>query len=635
MGALARWSRRLSLDGLEDRTVPAAVGYYDMGLGQGHPAQVAPITAAGHTAVELFDLTAADLAGIDVLFVQNANNAGYGDEYLARLADVQAAVAGGLTLVIHDRCVDSAELILPGGSGFTVVRSSADARDVNVLDDTTLATHGPGGVVSDASLDGGNDSDHGYALASSLPADAVGILTTGDPTHLVTFSYRYGFGNVVYSSIPLDYYLANRGANPTAMAAVYAPNVVAYAVDLCNVRPTAAPGSFSTAEDTAVTGRLGASDPDGDPLTFRIVIGPAHGTVTLTDPAAGTFVYTQRPDYSGPDSFTYEASDPRGGTAVGTVTITVEPVNDAPAAGPDAGASAGGAVALDVLANDADVEGDPLTVVSVTQGQNGSVAIDGGRVVYTPGTRFSGTDSFTYTVSDGNGGTATAAVTVTVTASNGAPAADAGPDVTAAEGDMVSFAAAASDPDGDPLVFVWDFGDGSTATGPAATHRYADDGVYRAVLTVADGRGGVTTAGRTVTVVNVAPAVSVSGPARAPAGQPAAFAAAPSDPGPADGLAVSWQVTDERGRVVAAGAGNAFTFTPDRPGSYRVACTVTDGDGGVGHAESRLTVTAPPAPPRPIAQLVTKVLGFLRDLLDRLPEPPRGKALNGGGCYRD
>lgn len=82
--------------------------------------------------------------------------------------------------------------------------------------------------------------------------------------------------------------------------------------------------------------------------------------------------------------------------------------------------------AVNVLANDTDANGDTLTVVSVTQGANGSVAITGGGtgVSYTPNANYFGADSFTYTVSDGNGGTDAAAVTVGVSNVNDAPVAN-------------------------------------------------------------------------------------------------------------------------------------------------------------------------------------------------------------------
>ncbi len=212
---------------LEGRIVLSNVGYYDMTLGQGNPNQVAAIVASGQTPVQLFDLTAADLVDIQVIDVQNPNNSGYGTEYISRLTEIQNAVNAGAVLVIHDRFVDSAETILPGGAGFNVVRDFSDASNIDVLDNTTLVTNGPGGIVNNTTLDGGNSSSHGFAFSNSLPVAAKQILTTGDATHIVTFGYDFGAGAVVYSSIPLDFY---RGG-VTAFATIYAPNVIAYAAD--------------------------------------------------------------------------------------------------------------------------------------------------------------------------------------------------------------------------------------------------------------------------------------------------------------------------------------------------------------------------------------------------------------------
>lgn len=57
-------------------------------------------------------------------------------------------------------------------------------------------------------------------------------------------------------------------------------------------------------------------------------------------------------------------------------------------------------VTIDVLSNDSDLDNDPLMVTSVSQPLNGSVGINGTQVVYTPTTGFSGSDTFSYTVSD-------------------------------------------------------------------------------------------------------------------------------------------------------------------------------------------------------------------------------------------
>lgn len=210
----------------------ANVGYYDVTSGEGSPNQVAPITAVGHNPVQVFDLSPAELSSIDVLMVQNSNNSGYAAEFLGAIADIEAAVSAGLSLVVHDRYVTEAETVLPGGGSFDIIRDFSDDANIQILDNSTLVTNGPAGVIDDTTLDGGNSSSHGYAVAGTLPADAVFILSRSASDEIVDFCYQYGSGFVYFSSVPLDFYLGGAGNNPPADAfrEIYAPNVVANAV---------------------------------------------------------------------------------------------------------------------------------------------------------------------------------------------------------------------------------------------------------------------------------------------------------------------------------------------------------------------------------------------------------------------
>jgi hypothetical protein len=159
------------------------------------------------------------------------------------------------------------------------------------------------------------------------------------------------------------------------------------------------------------------SDPDGDTHTVSAAANGSRGTVQVVN--GGTAIrYSPSANANGADAFTYTLSDAHGATATGTVNLTVTPVADPPAATNDAAnTSPGTPVAINVLANDSDPDGDALTVSAVTQPANGSAAITGGgqNVTYTPPAGFTGSASFAYTASDGNGGTSTATVTVTVT----------------------------------------------------------------------------------------------------------------------------------------------------------------------------------------------------------------------------
>src|SRR4030095_14010842 len=87
--------------------------------------------------------------------------------------------------------------------------------------------------------------------------------------------------------------------------------------------------SVTTDEDTAKAITLAATDAEGSTLTYTIVTGPAHGTLSGTAPA---LTYTPAANYNGADSFTFKANDGTADSNLATVTITVTAVNDAPVA---------------------------------------------------------------------------------------------------------------------------------------------------------------------------------------------------------------------------------------------------------------------------------------------------------------
>ena len=183
-----------------------------------------------------------------------------------------------------------------------------------------------------------------------------------------------------------------------------------------NRPPVAANDTATTALNTAVTLSVLAndSDPDGDALTVTATSTPAHGSVTAN--ADNTVTYTPVAGYSGPDSFGYTISDGKGGTASAQVSVTVSPGNRAPVATNDTLTTSVDAPAtVSVLANDSDPDGDALTVTGASTPANGTVVVNAnGGITYTPAAGYVGTDSFTYTISDGRGGVGGASVSVTV-----------------------------------------------------------------------------------------------------------------------------------------------------------------------------------------------------------------------------
>ena len=158
------------------------------------------------------------------------------------------------------------------------------------------------------------------------------------------------------------------------------------------------------------------TDADGDPLTVTLASTPTHGTARL---AGNRVEYSPAPGFVGADTLTYAVRDGRGGSNTAVVRVTVEPptlpVNRPPDAVNDtAFAAFQTAVLIDVLANDTDPDGDPLTVATTAAPAHGSIRLVGTRIEYTPDAGHQGIDVFHYAVADGRGGGDVASVSVTV-----------------------------------------------------------------------------------------------------------------------------------------------------------------------------------------------------------------------------
>ncbi|WP_420630755.1 Ig-like domain-containing protein [Candidatus Leptofilum sp.] len=180
-----------------------------------------------------------------------------------------------------------------------------------------------------------------------------------------------------------------------------------------NDTPEAQDDAPVTNEDTMVMIDVlsNDTDPDGDSLSVTNVSDAAHGTAVSN---GNQIQYTPDPNYYGTDIFTYTVTDGEF-SDVATVTVTIISVNDAPEANDDAATTtAGTEITIEVLNNDDDpVEGSGLTLVSVSNPANGTATISGTEILYIPDDGFTGTDQFSYTISDGTT-TTTAVITVTV-----------------------------------------------------------------------------------------------------------------------------------------------------------------------------------------------------------------------------
>ena len=152
-----------------------------------------------------------------------------------------------------------------------------------------------------------------------------------------------------------------------------------------------------------------------------------------------------------------------------------------------------------VLANDRDVDGNPLVVSAAGPAGNGTVVRNAnGSITYTPRNRFAGIDTFSYTISDGQGGTATATVSVIVGAALNSPPRANRDTVTTTMSTPITIAVLANDvdPDGDTLLLeaVTSPAGGAAVANPDGTITYTPAAGFRGqdrfTYTVSDGRGG-------------------------------------------------------------------------------------------------------------------------------------------------
>ena len=192
-----------------------------------------------------------------------------------------------------------------------------------------------------------------------------------------------------------------------------------------NRRPLAANQAATTAEETAQSITLTGSDADGNPLTYDLVSGPAHGVLFGTAPNLAYQPAANFPadNFNGADSFTFTVRDASLTSAVATVNITVTSVGDAPQATPQS-INAVANVENSLILAGTDGEIYPLSYTLVTNPTHGTLSGTAPNLSYLPDPDYHGPDSFTFKVTDGEGAISSNA-TVSINVIYDAPVADA------------------------------------------------------------------------------------------------------------------------------------------------------------------------------------------------------------------
>lgn len=492
---------------------------------------------------------------------------------------VTVTVANALPVAAADTTATPANVAL----SIAVLANDTDLNDSALYDDPLAVDSVTDPVDAEGAVVGAVVAEEDGTLTYVPPAGFVGDVTF---TYLVTDS----FGGL---------------SQPATVTVNVAAN-----------DPLAADDTAVTDSGTAVTVDVLDNDtsPSGGELSVTETGGlaPGLGTLTIAEGGAGV-TFTPAAGTVGEVTFTYTVSDGLGGSATGQVTVTVG--NAAPTAADDEVATGSGTpVTVDVRLNDADLNGDVLTVTISGQPASGSAAVNAdGTITYTPAASFAGSASFDYTISDGRGGSARATVTVVV--ANGAPvAADdeartvAGEavdvDVLANDGDVngdaLSVTIATAPADGRAVVNA----DGSVTYTPDAAFTGTDTFTY----TVTDTAGATASASVTIVVDSGAPEPDDDAVTTGP-GELVVIAVLDNDAG--DDLRVV-EVSQPQGGRVTVNTDGTVTFDPDTgfEGEANFTYTVSDGRGGT--ATATVTVTVAAAPARPDGYLLSRVSGPTR-----------------------
>jgi PKD repeat protein len=276
-------------------------------------------------------------------------------------------------------------------------------------------------------------------------------------------------------------------------------------------------GTANGSEGGTVTFGVTASDPDGEAiasLTADTSALPSGNDASFTangTNTSGTFTWHPVSGDAGTYTVTFTATNAMTGTA--STSIQVSGVNHAPVVSAPASelVDEGQQLTFGVSATDQDGDAVGLSATGAPPGASFNDNGDNtGTFDWTPSYSQSGSYTVTFVGNDGNGGTGSASTAIEVGNVNRAPTADAGGPYTGIVNVAVSFdGSGSSDPDGDALTYLWDFGDGgsSAETNPSHTYTSTAGSPYAVTLEVSDGSRSDTD-GTTATILDVFPATA-------------------------------------------------------------------------------------------------------------------------------
>ncbi|MEQ9621877.1 Ig-like domain-containing protein [Coleofasciculus chthonoplastes] len=349
------------------------------------------------------------------------------------------------SLAVGETAIDNFSYTIDDGNGntdtATVNITLNGVNDIPIANDDNFTINEDSAFTTANFLDNDSDIDSNDTLtfASLDTSNTLGTVTlnadntlTYNPNHAFAFLTQ---GETATDSFIYTLYDGNGGIDTAT---------VTVTINGSNDAPTLSTINKSGDEDTTISFTATDftavfNDPEGDSLSqINILSLPANGILRLNGTAVtpgetiaainlDNLSFTPDANFNGTTSFIWNAADGSLFASGAAVNLAIASVNDNPVSGDDQATTLENtAVTIDILANDSDpVEGDSVFIDSfdaisllgstISQDDNGTPNdLTDDQLVYTPEFGFVGTDSFTYTISDGNGGTSTATVDVVV-----------------------------------------------------------------------------------------------------------------------------------------------------------------------------------------------------------------------------
>ncbi len=444
-------------------------------------------------------------------------------------------------------------------------------------------------TVSDAALPPVASAGGPYTGTAGTAVNFSAAGSTDPKGEALTFAWTFGDGGTASGVSPTHTY-ATAGTYTVTLKATNTDNLSATSTTTASIATAQQPpianagGPYTGTVNTPVAfSASGSTDPKGEALSYTWNFGDnttgSGATTTHTYTAAGTYTATVK----------VANTDNLSSSASATVTIAAAPQPPiANAGGPYTG-TAGTAVTFNG-ASSTDPKGETLTYIwNFGDSTSGSGA--------NPDHTYAqaGTYTVTLKLTNTDNLNASATTTATIAAAPQPPTAIVGGPYTGTAGTAVTFnATASSDPKGETLTYVWNFGDNTTGSGATTTHTYAAAGTYTVTLKVTntDNQSATATITATIAAAKQSPAANAGGSYSGTANTAISFNGSGSTDPKNETLTYAWDFGDK-----STGTGANPTHAYAAGGTYTVTLTVSNTDNLSATATTTATIAAAPQPP--------------------------------------